>query len=337
MTIYFAEWNADYEKYMINALKHEYDVILYNKLMKHFRDINFSLERKNFPRQWFIKLNQLIKLRKLKHNDILLCSGFAISGFIDLVKDVNCHRVLILRDTIDVLNNSMKNKKKWLLQDEDYITKIIPHFDKIYSFDFDDCKKYKFTYLNQFLPFTIFEMKKIREEVNYNVATKSCFFIGEYLDNRVEVINNLAPILLDNNYKTDFHLINYNLLPKKTELNFKKSDYYNLGSKIGYFDNIEKVKQSDIILEIGQLGQTGVTLRAIEAILFNKKLITTNKSIKEYDFYSPEQIFILENENYTNISEFLQTDFLPIPLEILYQYSADEMLETINSAFITSN
>ncbi|OTQ54662.1 hypothetical protein B6C97_11505, partial [Gilliamella apis] len=59
--------------------------------------------------------------------------------------------------------------------------------------------------------------------------------------------------------------------------------------------------------------------------------------IKEYDFYSPEQIFILEKENYTNISEFLQTDFLPIPLEILYQYSADEMLKTINSAFITSN
>ena len=334
MTIYFAEWNADYEKSMINALKQEYDVILFNKLMKHFRDINFSLERKNYPRKWFIKLNQLIKLRKLKPNDILLCSGFGISGFIDLVKDVNCHRVLVLRDTINVLNNCMKNKKKWLRQDEDYITKITPHFDTIYSFDFDDCKKYKFNYLNQFLPFTISEIKKIREEMNYNITTRSCFFIGEYLSNRVEVINNLAPILLNNNYNIDFHLINYRLGSKKAKLNLKKSDYYSLGQKISYFDNIEKIKQSDIILEIGQIGQTGVTLRAIEAILFNKKLITTNKSIREYDFYNPEQIFILESQSYIDIIKFLQTKFTPVSLDILYRYSADAMLMTIKNDLI---
>ena len=330
MTIYFAEWNADYEKFMINALKHEYDVILFNKLMKHFRDINFSLERKNFPRQWFIKLNQLIKLRKLKPDDILLCSGFAISGFIDLVKDVNCNRVLVLRDTIDVLNNSMKNKKKWLRQDEDFITKITPHFNKIYSFDFEDCKKYHFTYLNQFLPFSFSEMKKIRERSFDNNIEKKCFFIGEYWDNRVEVINKLAPILQLNNCKTDFNLINYEVF-KKANITFKQSEYYNLGQKISYFDNIEKVKQSDIILEIVQIGQTGVTLRSIEAILFNKKLITTNKSIKEYDFYNPDQIFILEDQNYSDIIKFLHTKFTPVPLDILYQYSSDAMLTTIKN------
>lgn len=96
MTIYFAEWNADYEKYMINILKAEYDVVLSNKLMKHFRDFNFILERRNFPRKWFIKLHQFLKLHKLKSNDILLCSGFSISGFIDLVKNTKCHRFLIL-------------------------------------------------------------------------------------------------------------------------------------------------------------------------------------------------------------------------------------------------
>jgi len=241
--------------------------------MKHFRDINFSLERKNFPRQWFIKLNKLIKLRKLKPDDILLCSGFAISGFIDLVKYANCHRVLVLRDTIDVLNNSMKNKKKWLRQDEDFITKITPHFNKIYSFDYEDCKKYHFNYLNQFLPFSFSEMKKIRERSFDNNTEKKCFFIGEYWDNRVEVINKLAPILQLNNCRTDFNLINYEVL-KKANITFKQSEYYNIGQKINYFDNIEKVKQSDIILEIVQIGQSGVTLRSIEAILFNKKLIT---------------------------------------------------------------
>ncbi|MWP62869.1 hypothetical protein [Gilliamella sp. Pas-s25] len=328
MTVYFAEWNADYEKYMVNVLKSEYDVVLLNQLMKHFRDINFFLARKNFPRKWFIKLHQFMKLRTLKADDILLCSGFAISGFIDLVKNLQCHKVLVLRDTVEVLNNSMKNKKKWLCQHEDYINKIIPFFDKIYSFDFDDCRKYNFTYLNQFLPFTFPEMKKLRAESNRFCNTiKTCFFIGEYLENRVEVINKIAPILQQNGYQTDFNLINYT----STQMTypFGQSDYFKSGEKISYFDNIDKVKDCDIILEVGKIGQSGVTLRAIEAILFNKKLITTNKSIKEYDFYSSDQIFVLDGENYQNIESFLKSRFSSVTLDTLYQYSPNAMLDSI--------
>lgn len=332
MTIYFAEWNADYEKYMINTLKSEYDVVLFNNLMKHFRNINFKLDRNNLPRHWFIKFHQFIKLRHLKYDDILVCSGFGVSGFIDLIKDVRCHRVLVLRDTIEVLNDSMKNKKKWLQQNEDYISKITPYFDKIYSFDFNDCKKYKFTYLNQFLPFTYSEMKILRaEQDNKSNINKTCFFIGEYWDNRVNVVNRIAPILHENGYQTDFNLINYKTTITESLANI--SDYYKLGNKISYLNNIEKVKQSDIILEIGQMGQTGVTLRAIEAMLLNKKLITTNKSVKEYDFYSPEQIFILDENNYHQIKKFLESQFNPISLDKLYKYSSNAMLETITDAF----
>ena len=86
-----------------------------------------------------------------------------------------------------------------------------------------------------------------------------------------------------------------------------------------------------------QIGQSGVTLRSIEAILFNKKLITTNKSIKKYDFYNPNQIFILENENYSDIIKFLHTKFTPAPLDILYQYSSDAMLTTIKNDSIKYN
>lgn len=332
MTIYFAEWNADYEKYMVNTLKSEYDVVLFNKLMKHFRNINLKLDRNNLPRHWFIKFHQFIKLRQLKYDDILLCSGFGVSGFIDLIKDVKCHRILVLRDTIDVLNDSMKNKKKWLQQNEDYISKITPYFDKIYSFDFNDCKKYKFIYLNQFLPFTYSEMKKLRaEQDNKSNIIKTCFFIGEYWDDRAKVLNRIAPILHENGYQTDFNLINYKTT--NTESFFHSSDYYKLGNKISYLDNIEKVKHSDVILEIGQIGQTGVTLRAIEAVLLNKRLITTNKSIKEYDFYSPEQIFILDENNHHQIKKFLESPFVPISLDKLYKYSSNAMLETITDAF----
>lgn len=83
-------------------------------------------------------------------------------------------------------------------------------------FDFDDCRKYNFTYLNQFLPLTFSEIKKLRTELE-----------------------------------------NFN----------QESNNYKLSEKISYLDNLNKVKHYDIILGIGKIGQTGVTLRAIEAII----------------------------------------------------------------------
>lgn len=333
MTIFFAEWNAEYEKYMINTWQQNTDVVLNNKLMKHFRDINLTLYKRHIPRKWFIKLSKYIKLRKLKNEDILVCNGFSICGFIDLVKTVQCHRVLIIRDTIDVLNNAMKVKKKWMLRNEDYIEKIIPYFDRIYSFDFDDCKKYNFVYLNQFLPFSFAEMKRLRDSISANKHNKKiCYFIGEYWDDRAKIIDSIAPMLNKNNCFTDFNLINYNC-EEKPNLS-QNLQYYNICHKISYFENIEKAKHSDIILEITQKGQTGITLRAIEAILLNKKLITNNKSIKNYDFYSKDQVFILDDNE--NLNNFLKSDFKPVPINNLYKYSSDAMLETIKNTFISN-
>lgn len=334
MTIYFAEWNAQYEKHMINMWQANNDAVLCNKIMKHFRDTNLTLKRKHIPRNWFIKLHKLIKFRHLKVNDILVCNGFSISGFIDLIKGIQCHRVLILRDTVDVLNNAMKNKKKWLLNNEDFITKIVPFFDKVYSFDFEDCRKYNLVYMNQFLPFSFEEMKSFRKEVdNVSNMDKSCYFIGEYLHNRSQLINKLAPIFHKNGYKTDFNLIHYDD-SLKTNID-EPMIFYKSGKKISYLENIDILKHNDIILEISQLGQTGITLRALEAILFNKKLITTNKFIKQYDFFSPEQIFILDtdNDNYLLLEQFFESKFTPIDLDILYKYSADAMLSTIKNSF----
>lgn len=44
-------------------------------------------------------------------------------------------------------------------------------------------------------------------------------------------------------------------------------------------------RQSRAILEINQTGQTGLTVRALEATFLKKKLLTTNKSIQDTPLY----------------------------------------------------
>jgi len=329
MKIYFAEWNAEYEKYMLNSFKKEHsNIYILNKLMKHFRNYNLKFKKYGISNKWFIKLHQFCKLRKIQSDDIIICNGFSIVGYIDLIKDVNCKKVLVIRDLMSVLENTMKQKKHWLAQEESYIDKVIPYFDHVYSFDWDDCKKYNFEYLEAFLSYTYTEIQELRnttENKEENIKP-ICYFVGEYWEDRANKINEITPILEVNNYDTDFNLVHYSEDSKKS-FNYPKNCK---DTPINYSDNIKKVIGSDVILEITHIGQTGATLRALEAVVLNKKLITNNKSIVNYDFYSPEQIFILDN-NYNELSSFLSKTFEPVKLEILYKYTSDAILEKLTN------
>jgi len=50
----------------------------------------------------------------------------------------------------------------------------------------------------------------------------------------------------------------------------------------------------DVVLDVQKKGQSGLTFRPFEALGLNKKLITTNPNIKEYDFYNPSNISIID-------------------------------------------
>ncbi|MCV4677987.1 hypothetical protein OFC08_34485, partial [Escherichia coli] len=47
---------------------------------------------------------------------------------------------------------------------------------------------------------------------------------------------------------------------------------------------VEMMKCSEIIIDIHHPRQRGLTMRTIECIGLNKKIITTNEDIKKYDF-----------------------------------------------------
>ena len=45
--------------------------------------------------------------------------------------------------------------------------------------------------------------------------------------------------------------------------------------------------ESDVLLDITDGGQTALTLRPYEAIVYNKRLLTNNQSILDFEFYDP--------------------------------------------------
>ena len=83
----------------------------------------------------------------------------------------------------------------------------------------------------------------------------------------------------------------------------------------------EIVDQSRIILDIQHPKQTGLTMRTIEMIGMNKKLITTNQNIKNYDFYNSDNIAVIDRKQVEIPDDFLKSPYIPISPEVYEKYS----------------
>jgi hypothetical protein len=76
---------------------------------------------------------------------------------------------------------------------------------------------------------------------------------------------------------------------------------------ISYASNLELVRRSKCLLEVLQGTQSGPTMRSIEALFFNCKLITNNASIIDCEFYHPSRIFVIGRDRPEALQAFLES------------------------------
>lgn len=92
--------------------------------------------------------------------------------------------------------------------------------------------------------------------------------------------------------------------------------------------------RSQSILDIEHSEQFGLTMRTFECLGACKKLITTNSSIKKYDFYNPSNICVINRINPVIPTDFLKYPYQELSKELYYKYSIagwlDEILDTNN-------
>lgn len=320
MKIHFIEWNSEYERIMTSSLKKDFPVFEIYRVKQHFKSLQRLLPGKHL-KQWHKKIQSLIKFRHIDENDIVICNGYSAFLLLDLITTLPCKKILVLRDSVSALT-SKRRRLKLLSDDENYLSRVSSVFDVIYSFDPDDCLKYSLSPVDQFLPFTHKEIRRHTQCLLGDQSHLSCFYVGGYDEYRASVIRQLAPLLQINDCHPDFYLVG-----GKQE----NPDYpsFCLNEKLSYLQNIEKIKTSHIVLEINKPGQTGLTLRALEAMAFNKKLITNNASVKDHDFYHPDRVFIWGEDKPDEISNFIATPCPTFDIGLLEKYCADGMLKTL--------
>ena len=89
--------------------------------------------------------------------------------------------------------------------------------------------------------------------------------------------------------------------------------------------------RSKICLDFLNETHTGLSFRTFEALCYDKKLITNNISIKNYDFYSHENIFVWDENNENELNYFLNLSYKSIDKNLKEKYSFGNWIEKILS------
>lgn len=88
-------------------------------------------------------------------------------------------------------------------------------------------------------------------------------------------------------------------------------------SEMPYEDNVYRLKHADCILEIMHEGFVGITQRYLEAVIYNKKLLTNNAEIKQLPYYDKRYM-----QFFAKVEE-IDWDWLKEPVIVDYHYKND--------------
>lgn len=199
-------------------------------------------------------------------------------------------------------------------------------FDKAFSFDAESVRDYGFHHRPLF--FSPGFKPSTTNEAEYQLS-----FIGTAHSDRFKVISRVKDILP---VDTNTFLYLYLQAPwvfnahKLTNSNFqgaKKADFH--------FQSLDKAMVQSIfsksfaILDVEHPNQTGLTMRSLEALGAHKKFVTTNKSIDIYDFYSPNNICIIDRSRPVIPESFFSTKFSSPSPSVYEKYSLRGWLKEI--------
>lgn len=187
----------------------------------------------------------------------------------------------------------------------------LPYFDRFFGFDPNDVKKYSILPTTSF--YFDFDLEELPIEYDF-------YYLGAHRDDRVETVIAFAKFAQSMGLKTNISVAlpvrrndvaklypsNVSLLSPNEVKDFK--------------ENLLASRKSKVLLDFVISEHNGLSLRAFEALGHDKKLITTNKEIIKYDFYHPNNIFILDG-NFEDLPSFLEKPYFPLDPKIKEKYS----------------
>lgn len=213
-----------------------------------------------------------------------------------------------LRDT--------QKKARFILYQWDSISRVpnakllLNFFDEIYSFDRQDCVNYGFKFRPLFF----------RNEITHHQHSDKKYdlsFVGWCHDGRGDVVLSI----MKSNSWLKFKPYLYASYRERLSFLFGAYSQYISTKKVNFGSYVSLSSSSVSVLDIPHRMQSGLTIRAIETLGLEVKLVTTNKDIVNYDFYHSQNILVIDRDNPRLDEAFFKTEYLPVSTDVMARYS----------------
>ena len=160
--------------------------------------------------------------------------------------------------------------------------------------------------------------------VNKEKPQFDVFFVGKDKNHkRFDYLQQLEKQFAQLGLRTYFHIVSEH----------RYGRYFNSQYKgfMPYDECLKFLGKTKSILYLGYGSQECVTIRILESLVHNIKLITDCLWIKNYDFYNSHNIFILGEDDINGLPDFLNTPYVKVESSILAQLFYEDFLNYIVS------
>lgn len=174
------------------------------------------------------------------------------------------------------------------------VNKLNMYFDKVFAFDKTDAVKYNFSY------FPLIYTKSVpmdNKEPEYDL-----FYIGKAKD-RYEQLIRVFEKAQEEGLKCDFNIVG---VPKEKQL---YRDIIHYDQPLSYQEVLKRMNNAKCIVDMIQGQSTAFTIKTCEAIIYDKKLITSNENVKTELFFNDNMMMVFSGES--SISDFLLRETTP--------------------------
>ncbi|NSX22954.1 hypothetical protein HTV13_24385 [Pseudomonas putida] len=305
MTVYFLGWKARYEQIMIESLAQLHTVRMF-ELPSYARRV-VRLARALGGGALLLKWlgRRVSAVNGAAAGDMLVCNEAQLKRgrHLHLVNGFPGKRVLLVRDLVDAR----------------FVERMRPLFDHIYSYDPVQCEHLGMTPLEQFFPFDLDDARQPGTARGDCAQKPLCFFLG-YDKGRAQRLEALGQELAALGCDIDFLIV-------KDDTSQESGRYF-VDTGLSYEANLAKANASDVLVEINQPGQTGLTLRPLEAAFFDKKLITDNQRVRDTAFYHPDRFYVLGDEQ-RDLREFLASKAPAVAPDTLRKHTPTGLMERL--------
>lgn len=197
----------------------------------------------------------------------------------------------------------------WNIVDEFTLPQNVQGNCEFWTFDPEDSKKYMMNFNHQYYFKSLLTES---QSICYDV-----FFCGSDVGRGkklVDLYNELKKL----NINVYFKIVN----PKSNDIPKEL-----VSDAVPYKVLLDYNMKSKALLEIVRPGQSGATIRLMEALFLKKKFITNNKKVKEEPFYNVNNIFVLEDRDINELRTFIESEYDHSVDHFIDEYDFSKWLE----------